>query len=209
MKTTKEKINTNGSPVVSTGLDVKVKKPYKWDSKRAKEMSKKALKSPRHGKHGKLKKTLAKEEVYRMVQEKLAERALKLIDTQTVVAHGTIKIYKIHYHWEGSGKKRTLIKDKPEIVTNDNEIIHVIDWEFGSREMGDPNEHDHEDEEYEFFFVNTQDPDNRAIESQLNRVFGKAPQKLDLTPGGKIGIISGMQIIISEADNEDENGDPV
>lgn len=196
MKKTKEKININSSPVVSPALEVKVKKPHRFDSKEAKRMSKKALKSPRHGKHGKLKITLAKEEVYRIVQERLAERALKLIDTQTVISHGTMKVYKITYHMEG--KRR--VKNPPELVTKDKEIANAIGYEYG----GGPNPST--DDEY--FFITQKDPDNKAIESQLNRVFGKAPQKLDLTPGGKIGIISGMQIIISDSE-EDENGDPI
>ena len=195
VKKIKEKINK------SSGNDtlpefVNNKGGHKFNSKEAKKASKKGRKSPHNGKHGKRKITLAKEEVYRIVQERLADRALKLIDTQTVISHGTMKVFKITYHMEG--KRR--VRNAPELVTKDSEIAAAIGYEYG----GGPNPST--DDEY--FFITQKDPDNKAIESQLNRVFGKAPQKLDLTPGGKIGIISGMQIIISDSE-EDENGDPV
>ena len=120
--------------------------------------------------------TIDREKVLEEAKNIIAGRTRKLIDTQTILAMGAIKIYKIHYHWEGSAKKRTLIKDKPEIVEDDEEIIHVIDWEFGSGAMGDPNNHDHEDEEYDYYFVMTKEPDNQALNSLMDRTFGKATE---------------------------------
>ena len=199
VETTKKKINIESSNTLSTVVKPIVKK-HKLTRAQALAMHKKARKNPNYGKHGKRKTTLAKEEVYKEVQRRLAERALKLIDTQTIVAHGTIKIYKITTHYEGSGKSRKKVRDKPKLVTNEQEIERVIDSEFGDGE--DVNTDD------EYFFINTQDPDNKAIESQLNRVFGKAPQKFELPPGSKVGLITGMQIITNDKE-VDENGDPI
>ena len=120
--------------------------------------------------------TIDREKVLEEAKNIIAGRTRKLIDTQTILAMGAIKIYKIHYHWEGSAKKRTLIKDKPEIVEDDQEIIHVIDWEFGSGAMGDPNNHDQEDQEYDYYFVMTKEPDNQALNSLMDRTFGKATE---------------------------------
>jgi hypothetical protein len=120
--------------------------------------------------------TIEREKILEEAKNIIAGRTRKLIDTQTILAMGAIKIYKIHYHWEGSAKKRTLIKDKPEIVEDDEEIIHVIDWEFGSGAMGDPNNHDQEDSEYDYYFVMTKEPDNQALNSLMDRTFGKATE---------------------------------
>lgn len=120
--------------------------------------------------------TIDREKILEEAKNIIAGRTRKLIDTQTILAMGAIKIYKIHYHWEGSAKKRTLIKDKPEIVDNDEEIIHVIDWEFGSGAMGNPSDHNNEDEEYDYYFVMTKEPDNQALNSLMDRTFGKATE---------------------------------
>ena len=120
--------------------------------------------------------TIDREKVLEEAKNIIAGRTRKLIDTQTILAMGAIKIYKIHYHWEGSSKKRTLIKDKPEIVENDKEIIQVIDWEFGSGAMGNPSDHDSEASEYDYYFVMTKEPDNQALNSLMDRTFGRATE---------------------------------
>src|SRR6266403_4701345 len=120
-------------------------------TKEAKEMAAKALKSPRHGTHGKLKTTLLKEEVYKQMQQTLLERTMGLINTQTVLAHGTIKIFKIISRTVGSGKNARTIKEKPELVTDTDEIADVIGYQYG--DGADPSD----DETY--YFVTTQEPD--------------------------------------------------
>lgn len=141
--------------------------------------------------------TIDRERVLEEAKNIIAGRTRKLIDTQTILAMGAIKIYKIHYHWEGSAKKRTLIKDKPEIVENDDEIIQVIDWEFGSGGMGDPNNHDQEDQEYDYYFVMTKEPDNQALNSLMDRTFGRATENKNHI------IQKGMGAILDEIENED------
>jgi hypothetical protein len=166
------------------------KRGYHLTSERAKELRSK-VKS-----HGKAKKTLIKEEVWRQAEQKLMSRTLGLIDTQTIIAHGTIKIYKIVSHTVGYGKNKKTIKEKPELIINDTEISRVLDWEYGSKD-DDPNT----DEEY--FFVSVQHPDNNAIKDQLNRIGLKSPDKIDITSGGKeIQQITGMEIIREPKKNE-------
>lgn len=140
--------------------------------------------------------TIDREKILEEAKNIIAGRTRKLIDTQTILAMGAIKIYKIHYHWEGSSKKRTLIKDKPEIVENDEEIIHVIDWEFGSGAMGNPSDHDHEDEEYDYYFVMTKEPDNQALNSLMDRTFGKATENKNHI------IQKGMGVILDTIEEE-------
>ncbi len=47
---------------------------------------KKALKSPRIGKHGKRKETLLKEEIFKEMQQKILEKVKVLIDAQMTIA---------------------------------------------------------------------------------------------------------------------------
>ncbi len=143
--------------------------------------------------------TIDREKILETAKDIIAGRTRKLIDTQTILATGAIKIYKIHYHWEGSAKKRTLIKDKPELVENDQEIIQVIDWEFGSQEMGNPSDHDHEDQEYDYFFVMTKEPDNQAINSLMDRTFGKATENKNIVAN------IGMGALLDEIEEENKN----
>lgn len=143
------------------------------------------------------KKTLLLEDAYKAVQQKLIERSMSLINTQTVIAHGTIKIYVIPSHWEGTGKNKKKVRGKPELVTDDETIARVIDYKFGD---GD----NPSDDDDEYYFVSTQDPDNKAIESQINRIFGKAQANIDVTSGGKeVKQITGMQIV-DEAEDESD-----
>jgi len=138
--------------------------------------------------------TIDREKILEEAKNIIAGRTRKLVDTQTILAMGSIKIFKIHFHWEGSGKKRTLIKDKPEIVENDEEIAHVIDWEYGGGSMGNPNDHDSEDEEYNYFFVMTKDPDNQALNSLMDRTFGKATEnKNHIIQKGIGAILDGIE----------------
>lgn len=162
--------------------------------KRKKELSAKGGRNKKGKKH---KTTIEREKVLEMAKDLVAGRTRKLIDTQSILAMGAIKIFKIHMHWEGSGKKKSLIRDKPEIVENEEEIIHVLDHEYGSGAMGDPNDHDDEDQEYDYFFVMTKDPDNQAIKDLLDRTFGKATENKNLT------IEKGMGELLDELEEND------
>lgn len=164
-------------------------------SERAKRLVALAKRSPNHGKHGKLKTTLIKEEVQRILHQKLLERSFKLLNTQTIIAHGTISVFKVKSEWVGVGKKRWLKKGKPQLVTNDNEIASAINWEYGNRDEDDnPNS----DEEY--FFIMKNAPDTTALKDQISRVLGPTTQKIDVTSGGKeIKQITGMEIINEES----------
>lgn len=170
-------------------------KRFVLDSAKAKEARAKA------GPRGPSKKTVLIKDAYKAIQQKIIERSMKLIDTQTLLAQGTIKVFCIHSHWEGSGKKKSLIRDKAYLVEDDEEIIKVIDYQYGGGD--NPNEHAHDDDEFDYYFVVTKDPDNRAIKDQLDRIGLKSPDKLDVTSGGKvIKQITGIEFIKEPKKNE-------
>ena len=160
---------------------------------RGERMRKLAVQSPRIGKRGPDKSTLTKEAVMREMQERILARTMKLTNAQSMLGLGTIKVFRIDAHYENFGRVRKLVKEKPVIVTDDEEIINVLDHEYN--DGPDPNTYD--DEYPKFYFVETKDANNSAIESQLNRVFGKAMEKVDITSAGsKVApVIIGMRII--------------
>lgn len=170
--------------------------PYTLTREKAIAMNAKAVLSPRIGKRGKHKSTLTKEEAFRAVQERIIERSLKLTNAQTMLGLGTIKVFRVDGHYEMFGKVRKLVKDKPKIVKDDDEIIKVLDHEYGDGQ--DPSDFENSDNEYpKFYFVEVKDANNSAIDSQMNRVFGKALEKVDITSQGKsvAPVIVGMRII--------------
>lgn len=117
--------------------------------------------------------TIEREKVLEMAKDIIAGRTRRLIDTQTILATGGIKVYVMRSHWEGSGKTKKLVKGKPEIVTDDEEICAALDSEFGDGES--PND------ENSYYFVITKDPDNQAINSLLDRTFGRTTENKTIT----------------------------
>jgi hypothetical protein len=149
----------------------------------------KALLSPRTGKRGKDIATLTREQALLNLQEKIIARTSKLANAQSMLGLGTIRVYRIDSHYEQFGKTKKLVKHKPVIVDNDDEITAILDHEYNG--AGSP------DTETQFYFVEVQEPNNTAIDSQLNRVFGKARESIDVTSNGNsiAPVIIGMRII--------------
>jgi DNA-directed RNA polymerase beta' subunit len=103
----------------------------------------------------------------KIAKEELRQRVLKNVDTlmesQLSLARGVSYIYRID-EVEENGKKR---KEKV-LVTNPEEIRDALD----KIESGD-----YEDGEY--YYITTEKPDNRALDSLLDRVFGKSKESIE------------------------------
>jgi len=100
-------------------------------------------------------------------KERFITRVNKMVDqlfnAQATIAQGATYLYRIDKDDKGH--------DKPAvIVTDPDEIKKYID---GTLE-GD-----------EFYYITTERPDNRALDSMLNRAFGKPDEHIDLTSLGK------------------------
>ena len=175
-------------------LPEKPKRKYNINHENAKRLNKMAQATGLIGKHGPLKTTLTKQQVYKEMQEKILARTLKLTNAQTMLGLGTIKVFRVDAHYEMFGKNKKLIKDKPKIVKDDDEIIKVLDHEYGDG-PNPSSEEDGIDDYPKFYFVETKDANNSAIESQLNRVFGKAVEKLEMDVKGVAPVIVGMKIV--------------
>jgi hypothetical protein len=149
----------------------------------------KALKSSRIGKHGKRKSTLIKEELFRDSQNKIVERTFGLMEKQYQLAIGDVRVFVIRSHWEGKGNNRRLIKGKAEIITDEEKITEAIDYESGIRTgKEDPSV------ELKHYFVMVKEPNLNAIESLLNRTYGKPTENKNLSVETGMGTLLDTEI---------------
>lgn len=107
----------------------------------------------------------------RIVEQEFKDRILlnvqELLSSQMNIAKGASYLYRIEETGEGSKKKREHI-----LVTDPEEIKTVLDEGTGVVEET-------------YYYITTKTPDNRALDSLIDRVFGKSMQKTDITSGGK------------------------
>src|SRR5690606_6390469 len=99
-----------------------------------------------------------------------------LFQSQMALARGYYYLYKIEKKWEPnpSGKGGRYVAKKPKLVTSQSEIE---DYLMGLVEEGDL----HDDPAATYYFIVTKDPSNLAVDSLLNRLWGKATQSVDLS----------------------------
>lgn len=118
------------------------------------------------------KKTIEK----RKAEESLHQRILGVVDrilnAQMTLAEGTSFLFRIDEIGAGKDKRREHV-----LVTDPEEIKQYLDGEFRGDQDEDGND--------TYYYIQTKSPDNKAIDSMLDRVFGKATNKTDITSGGK------------------------
>ena len=119
-------------------------------------------------KGSKNKATLERERVLAALRQRTLEHADILFDAQLALARGLTYLYKIEKYYEGKGKNRVLKRKKPQLVTSQLEIEAYLARQVDEGDMDDP--------EDTYFFITTKDPNNQAIDSLLDRTFGKAMQ---------------------------------
>lgn len=124
------------------------------------------------------KATLEKEAILREYRQKVLESADILFGSQLHLARGQTYLYKIEKELQiGPKGGKKYIKSKPKLVTEQ--------WEIESYLMGhivDGDADDDQDPDSTYYFLTTKDPDNRAIDSMLDRTFGRATQPLSSDP---------------------------
>lgn len=80
--------------------------------------------------------------------------------------------------------------DESILVTDVDEIKRVLTEAEGNGVV---------DEKY--YYISTKYPDNRALDSLMDRVFGRAPQTIDAKLSGEVAVITGMKVIKDNGDN--------
>ena len=106
----------------------------------------------------------------RVVEEEFKQRVLrsanKLISSQMNLAQGVQMLYVIEKTEKGANKK-------PKLITDQETIEKFLAGEL----EGEPDE---------YYFITTERPDNRALDSLFDRVFGKSVNNIDVTSDGKV-----------------------
>lgn len=104
------------------------------------------------------KKTLEKKKIEKAMEQKIMRQVDGMLRSQMSLAKGCSYLYVVRTDDNGR-------KEKPEIVTNPAMIEAYLAGEL-------------EEERDEYYYITTDKPDNLAINSLIDRVFGKPKQKL-------------------------------
>jgi len=121
-------------------------------------------------KGGKNAATLEKERVFAEMRCRIAKSTDKLLNAQMNLAEGCQYLYVIKTITDSNGKKT---KQRPEIVERQSIIEKFLAGEL-----------DQMDDEY--YYLTTEKPDNKALDSLFDRTFGKAQQNIDVKSNGKV-----------------------
>jgi hypothetical protein len=101
-------------------------------------------------------------------KKRFIERVNKMVDdlfnAQASIAQGVSYLYRIDKDDKGH--------DKPAVIETDPYVIK--DYIDGKLDDADS-----------YYYITTERPDNRALDSMLNRAFGKPEEKIDITSDGK------------------------
>lgn len=119
----------------------------------------------------KTKKTLEKEAALEAFRARTRKHIDKLYNSQFNLATGVTYVYEIVETGEGKNKRRENV-----LVTSFDRIKEVLD-EIGEDGSGNVDKG--------YYFITTVKPDNKAIDSMMDRTFGKSQQNVDLKSGGK------------------------
>lgn len=123
-------------------------------------------------KHSKNPKTIEREEAARQFKERVATNVDRLFNAQLDKALGEKYLMVITTTGEGAKQKReTTIVIDPETIKSF--LDSGEDPKFG--------------EQNEYYFISTKPADNMALDSLLNRSFGRATEKIELEHSGEVG----------------------
>lgn len=123
------------------------------------------------------KATIEKKEAEKQFIARVVKSVDKLFNAQMSIAQGCNYLYRIEETGEGKNKAK-----KHVLVTSPEEIKAYLDGEV---------------DENDYYYITTHTPDNKAIDSLMDRAFGKARQTIGLDGGeeGKpIPILATMNV---------------
>jgi len=127
---------------------------------------------------GKNQATIEKDEAKRLFEERILRNIQGLLTSQMNIAKGASYVYRIHKE-KGQQPVHILVSDPDEI----KDFLDELEGGNGTLEQGG-----------DYYYITTKAPENKALDSLIDRVFGKAP--LELKHSGEIiHQITGMKII--------------
>lgn len=127
-------------------------------------------------KGGKDAATIDKEKAYAAMRERILKITDSLLNSQLSLAKGQMMLYRIDTVTGVDGKKK---RKKPKLVTDQWEIEQYLDA-LENEELNEVNN------DKTYYFLTTKVPSNKALDSLLNRAYGKPIEHVEMTgPGGK------------------------
>lgn len=135
--------------------------------------------------------TLEREKVEAAIRQRIMRTADKLITSQMNLAKGVQMLFKIETTYDKNGNEK---KSKPQLVDDQKEIEEYL---AGERD----------DTPAEYYFMTTEKPNNQALDSLLDRTFGKATNKTEITgkDGEKLEVVSGFNFIKTDEKDSSDN----
>ena len=112
-------------------------------------------------------KTIDKKKAESAFHQLILQRLSRLVNSQFQLAQGLSFVYKIVEETSADGKKtfrKTVLVEDPE------EIRQFLEENEGSDGTVDDT----------YYFITTKPPDGRALDSLIDRVFGKAKQSMEI-----------------------------
>lgn len=148
-------------------------------------------------KGSKNKATLEKTAIVEAFNQRVMSHADNLFNAQYKLAVGAQQVFRIA---ETKGEKGA-IKREHVLVTDPDEIKALLDEHDG--DSGQVNDN--------YYYFTTVLPDNRALDSLLNRTFGKAKEAIEHTgkDGGPILFDSPEQMLQRYMDDAEKSGKPI
>ena len=107
-------------------------------------------------------KTLERVKVFAVYQQRILRIADNLFNAQLSLALGLAYLYRVEK-----------IKKKVELITDEETIRAYLEGEIKSNER------------FEYYFITVKEPNLKAIESLLDRTFGKPTQSIDISSQGR------------------------
>lgn len=115
------------------------------------------------------KTTLERAAVKRKLDQRIMRVTDQLFEAQFTLARGATFLWRIDTETDEKGRTT---RSKPVRVTDPEEIEQYLEGEVN----GEPVDED------SYYYISTERPDNKAIDSMIDRVHGKSTQKLGTDP---------------------------
>jgi len=107
-----------------------------------------------------------------IVEDEIRQRVLRgkeaLINAQFNLATGVAHLFVIETETDVNGKKT---KKRPRLVEDQQTIENYLNGDYEGED--------------DYYYITTKLPDNKAIDSLIDRTIGKSMQRTDVTSGGK------------------------
>jgi hypothetical protein len=135
-------------------------------------------------------KTQMLEEEHKAFQQIVLEQLRPLVQSQLSIAKGTAHVYRIDIGPRGGRSDPALVTDPDELF----DAIRAIDAGAGHGDIAEEGGgEDGTDITHRYYFITTKTPDGKAIDSLIDRVFGKSVQRIAGGDGGPVQI-QGVEI---------------